>query len=491
MDNQSAMGLGSLRQHGVAIPSETKNIEYFFNLAKKMSDGQLADILSGKSLDIPQFVAMTEAMGRKELRQAAEGAQAQQALKEPSIKDRLVAEDAARRMPMQMAGIDQLPANNMRTLAGGGIIAFEDGGEVQHFYNQGAVNADDEAIASITDPEYARKKRQSDAWARLADNKTPYSVEQFRSDVVDPFKSFFTSPWDKASAADAEKAAITKLMQEKNISAEEAAQQVRRGVPLPTSDETRAFTGAGNTASTNTNASPNANNNTTPSSGAPTSGNKGTPTSGLPAINVAQPTTFERRANPFAQMSADAVDEVGIKDRGLGFGLMKLASHVVSTPGTKGFGEGINALADQGLLTQKELKDAKKDARDYNFNITKAYEAAEQGNDELALKYKTLAEQTDYHKTMGKAAMITAQAHATTAAAAGEKPDMQLLKMAYDHVDKQMKESIKFKNYFESLSPEDKAQYIQALALQNKQIYTGIQSPGKAGAPAKFLGFET
>lgn len=454
MDNQNAMGLGSLRQHGVAIPSETKNIEYFFNLAKKMSDGQLADILSGKSLDVPQFVAMTEAMGRKELRQAAEGAQAQQALKEPSIKDRLVAEDAARRMPMQMAGIDQLPANNMRTLAGGGIIAFEDGGEVEHYADTGVVG----------------NSAVKDAWDALKgfDPGETTKGEGWGSDISNFFSRTFDS--DRKIDPDTGKPITFKEFlnkQERKVASTRA----------PSVEETKAFTA-------------------TPAATAPVNPTKSNAPAANPAapgsqVDVTQPTTFERRANPFAQIRADAVDEVGIKDRGLGFGLMKLASHVVSTPGTKGFGEGINALADQGLLTQKELKDAKKDARDYNFNIMKASEAAEQGNDELALKYKTLAEQTDYHKTMGKAAMITAQAHATTAAAAGEKPDMQLLKMAYDHVDKQMKESIKFKNYFESLSPEDKAQYIQALALQNKQIYTGIQSPGKSGATAKFLGFET
>ena len=122
---------------------------------------------------------------------------------------------------------------------------------------------------------------------------------------------------------------------------------------------------------------------------------------------------------------------------------------------------------------------------------SKAKEAHEQGQDELMYHYADLAEKKRHNPVMEQAALITANAHATTAAAAGDKPDMQLLKMAYDHVDKQIKESIKFKNYFESLSPEDKAQYIQALALQNKHIYTGIQSPGKAGAPVKFLGFET
>ena len=186
----------------------------------------------------------------------------------------------------------------------------------------------------------------------------------------------------------------------------------------------------------------------------------------------------------FGQLDAAKVDSQGIKDRGFGEGLMQMASGILSKPTwAGGIGVGLDALAKSGAATRKEIKEAEKDARDYNFLVTKAKEAHEQGQDELMYHYADLAEKKRHNPVMEQAALITANAHATTAAAAGDKPDMQLLKMAYDHVDKQIKESIKFKNYFESLSPEDKAQYIQALALQNKQIYTGMQSPGKSGAP--------
>ena len=88
-------------------------------LARKMSDAQLADVLAGRSLDIPQFAAMTEAMGRKSLRNAVQGAQAMAQAKQPSLKDRMLAET-------QMAGLDQLPAPNMGSvdMADGGIVAF-------------------------------------------------------------------------------------------------------------------------------------------------------------------------------------------------------------------------------------------------------------------------------------------------------------------------------------------------------------------------------
>ena len=99
-------------------PIETMN--EVMAMARKMSDAQLADVLSGRSMDIPQFAAMTEAMGRKSLRNAVQGAQAMARPKPPSVKDRLLAEAA---MP---AGLDQLPAPNMEPMgmADGGIVAF-------------------------------------------------------------------------------------------------------------------------------------------------------------------------------------------------------------------------------------------------------------------------------------------------------------------------------------------------------------------------------
>ena len=196
-------------------------------------------------------------------------------------------------------------------------------------------------------------------------------------------------------------------------------------------------------------------------------------------------------ASLFGALDPAKVDSQGIKDRGLGEGLMQMAAGILSKPGAAGFGAGLDALAKSGVATRKEIKEAEKDVREYNFLVAKAKEAHEQGQDELMYHYADLAEKKRHNPVMEQAALITAGAHATTAAAAGDKPDMQLLKMAYDHVDKRLKEDIKFKNYFTNLTPDEQAQYLQALALQNKQIYTGIQSPGKAGAPVKFLGFET
>src|SRR5512139_997442 len=104
--------------------SGTKDMAAIMERVRRMSDSQLADVLAGKDVSIPQFAAMTEAMGRKQLRQAVDGAQAQQQAQQPSIKEQLLAEQQA-----PAAGLDALPAPNMESIdmAGGGIIAFDRG----------------------------------------------------------------------------------------------------------------------------------------------------------------------------------------------------------------------------------------------------------------------------------------------------------------------------------------------------------------------------
>jgi hypothetical protein len=95
-------------------------------------------------------------------------------------------------------------------------------------------------------------------------------------------------------------------------------------------------------------------------------------------------------------MSAEPVDVEGLKSRGLGEGLMRLSAGLLSAPGAKGIGAGIAGLAEQAGLTRKETNALKKDARDYDFNRTRAEAAFEQGQDELGLKYTEAANLNKY-----------------------------------------------------------------------------------------------
>lgn len=320
---------------------------------RKMSDSQLADILAGKDVSVPQFAAMTEAMGRRQLRDAVKGAQAQQQAQQPSVKDQLLAEEA---------GLAALPAPNMESvdMASGGIIAFENGGNVPSYAGE---------YGSYIDPDEARKKRQAAMWERVKPDDKPYLAEDFRADVArlwDPIAGFLTM---------------------------RDAKELDKAKRLQTADQPGDYP-------MYTPAAPGATPAETTTTAAPAAGKKDTeatskaPTTGIAAL-AASP-KFERRANPFEGMKSEATDYEKLKSQGLGEGLMKAGAGLLSAPGTKGFAAGIQALAESGAVSRKEIAGLKKDARDYEFNIAKAREAAEQGNDELALKYETLAEQAKY-----------------------------------------------------------------------------------------------
>jgi hypothetical protein len=92
-------------------------------------------------------------------------------------------------------------------------------------------------------------------------------------------------------------------------------------------------------------------------------------------------------------MKYEGEDAGKVKEQGIGFGLMKAGQALLKNPTfAGGLGDAIGAFGDQGWLTAKEIKAAKKDERDYNFNMAKATELFEQGESERAIKVQTLAQ---------------------------------------------------------------------------------------------------
>jgi hypothetical protein len=75
---------------------------------------------------------MSESNRRKEMRAAGQGAQGMQ--EQPKVVDQMVAEMAPQQLPEDQ-GIGQLNAGEMN-FAGGGIIAFADGGDVERYSGQ-------------------------------------------------------------------------------------------------------------------------------------------------------------------------------------------------------------------------------------------------------------------------------------------------------------------------------------------------------------------
>jgi hypothetical protein len=94
-------------------------------------------------------------------------------------------------------GVMQLPTPGMfqsRNFAGGGIVAFAKGNEVE----DEELTEEEKALlakSNYIDSNAARQKRQSDAWKGLAADKKPYLAEDFRADfsrLADPVAAFFT-----------------------------------------------------------------------------------------------------------------------------------------------------------------------------------------------------------------------------------------------------------------------------------------------------------
>ena len=86
-------------------------------------------------------LAISESNRRKEVRAADQDAQEQ-----PTVVDQMVAEMAPQQMPEDQ-GIGQLPAGDMN-FAGGGIVAFADGGGVERYQSQGLVRLPNEDFAT-------------------------------------------------------------------------------------------------------------------------------------------------------------------------------------------------------------------------------------------------------------------------------------------------------------------------------------------------------
>jgi hypothetical protein len=114
------------------------NVNQITSQLAKMPDQALQQYASMHKND-PYTVALAlaESNRRKEMRT---GAQMQQG-PQPKVVDQEIAGIAAPQQQMlpEDSGIAQLPADNIKGMAGGGIVAFEEGGHVPRFQNQGLV----------------------------------------------------------------------------------------------------------------------------------------------------------------------------------------------------------------------------------------------------------------------------------------------------------------------------------------------------------------
>jgi hypothetical protein len=388
--NAMPAGLGALTQMGPTPKGKSpSNMGQVMAMARKMSDMQLSDVLKGLSLAVPQFAAMTEAMGRKSLRNAMQGAEAQMQAKAPNLKDKMLAEEDV--MPAMVAqpvmaaggGLTSIPAPNMNSMdmASGGIIAFDDGGEVPRFNGaaQSLINVpsssefdQDVAISRFDSPAVAKEKREralrreqsikeqqllNAQQAKIQGGNSKNIAEPVSVNPDDPFSMAANAPRPLVGEPPAPNAAAP------NASPRPSAGGGGGGGGSPVVDPF---------ASLNFDTSKY--------------------DEKYKALFGADP-TFTKRDSPYYGMKYEGEDAGKVKEQGIGFGLMKAGQALLKNPTfAGGLGDAIGAFGDQGWLTAKEIKAAKKDERDYNFNMAKATELFEQGESERAIKIQTLAQ---------------------------------------------------------------------------------------------------
>lgn len=327
------------------LPSRSNNamadMAKVMSIVRDYSDARLADVLAGKDMSVPQFAAMTEAMGRKQLRQAVDGQQAMQQAQQPSVKDQLLAEQQAEQA--QMGGIAALPAPNMEAvgMASGGIIAFDQGGGV---YEDPLAYLSGQDVGSLGIDEARRE-------ALLARRKLEEDKERL---------AFLkTAAPEVAARLIADKAPMAPP-------AAPATPVVPAAAPVAAKDNTAA-----------------------------------------PAAPAAKEDKKEGIAKLADRVSyLDSLQGVGENIRGGIADINKAKQSDVLLAASKALlgnatlakagSEFAGSAIDLGGKSRKEINELTKAANDYDFNLAKAREAAAQGNDELAYKYETLAEQAKY-----------------------------------------------------------------------------------------------
>jgi hypothetical protein len=366
MKGPAQAGLAALAQPAQAPRGMSSgSMQQILERARMMSDSQLADILSGKSMDVPQYVAMTEAMGRKSLRNAVQGAQAQQQAKQPSVKDKLMGEYQQEQMakmaqmaPPIQGGIDQLPAPNMDTvdMAGGGIVAFQNTGLVEEdplAYLSGldaAGMAEDEArVAALKAERKAREDRER---------------YQFLKDA-----------------------------------APEAAAKMVKDDPsliVPVAAAMPPVTGKGSTAAVP--AAP----------AAPKATGVGT----APSAQPYSIPSFESLQGKRSEEYLAKLEGIGekrraglaeLKKQGGGEALMQMGAGLLSAPTLgQGLAKGLPLVSSTAGATRREARALETSADDYDLNVAKAREAAEKGDTALALQYTQLANQAKAQNDLAK-----------------------------------------------------------------------------------------
>jgi len=430
-------GLAAIAQPSQAPKGMSSgNMAQVMALARKMSDAQLADVLQGKSLDVPQYVAMTEAMGRKQLRTAMQGQQAQQQAQQPNLKNKLLGEYQQAQQPQMppqgmpqgmppqqpvMAaegglmyadggsidmnesanaggGIAELPAPNMMpmTMASGGIVAFDEGGEVPRF-NEGG-----NWFTEFRDSLYSPEERRIEAMkrGRATDQPTDtLSENQLNAFLRGKTPGPAEAPMPPASMQKEIDDSKMRLFRQE-MADKEAAANAKPVFAGPTQAQRDAFYEKNKTAG----------------SGA------GSEKSGIGATDEFK--SYMDMVKKNREEYLGKLEGMGAKQReglaqlrsqGGGEALMNLAQGILSRPGlAAGIAAGLPGVTATAAASRKEQRAVEQGANEMDFNLAKAREAASRGDMESALMFKKMADESKYR----------ADDLSIKRAALGQEPDM-------------------------------------------------------------------
>jgi len=499
MGTQGMSGIGappiqSPAQNPQGMPKE--NMGQVMALARKMSDLQLADVLSGKNMDVPQFAAMTEAMGRRSLRNAMKGAQAQGQLQKPNLKQQTLAELQAeetppltpqmnpalqQQQPMMAAegGLASLPAPNMESMdmAAGGIVAFADPSNDQEvkdessYFPEGS-STDKKIWYALTHP--------SEAFAKFNATEPSKGPKLTKEEVDLMRRGVIKSPTMAAFNATPPEATLPTAAKPINADADRQAGYSPNAIAIPPRTDISPTTPpppAGLAAAASRPAMP-------PAQPAPTAPPP-PPAGGLSAqdYDTRRKASMEEAMSYFKdEIAGNKKAEAGldkIKNQGAGEALMMLAAAISGTPNmTMAMAKGLPLVAAQSASTRKEIGALQDKIDDRSLALKKATKAYEQGDMKSYTDYMDTVSQADYRikaasnglisanasKLSAEASMVHAKANSASIGAAN-RTDVAIGNAVYKSVEDRLKGTtvadMQFAKKWATMTSDQKAQFYQ------------------------------
>jgi len=433
LNTQAGLGAMMAQPQQLSQGMPAGNMAQMAALAKEMSDSQLAAVLAGKSMDIPQYVAMTEAMGRNSLRTAVQGMQAQQQAKTPTVKDKTLAGLAQSMHPQGMrpqmpempqqptadaAGISALPAPNMEEVgdvmgkANGGIIAFsgEDQSDVKGF-DASDWRSNFSPTSWLGNPNSTLNRIFSSAGTDITPEQKALAAKNYQQNEILRLA--------KAGNPNAQSAANVLMGQGVDPTAAgfgvaPPAASVNSRVPMDTAAATNpqyqqvGATNVGTTPGVDTSTGTPYGQGAPGSYNAPVGGAGVAPKASTPSAGVAQATPApvqgpEKHPDYFEGMGKDDLQDTikQQKEQAQGEFLIHLGAGLLSSPNlatglAKGSEMGLPGLA----ASRKEINALQQHQKEYQLNLAKAKEARDNGNDKLAFDYLKQADDKAYQTGM-------------------------------------------------------------------------------------------